>query len=336
MVVKLKKKKFDRVLVTSAWPYIHGIPHLGNIVGSLLPADVFARYCRLKGHKTIYVTGSDAHGTPTEVAAFKEGITPRELAYKNHIIVKKLFEQWGFNFDNYSITDSEINKSTTYSIFERLWKNGCILEEEMEQAYCEKCKRFLPDRWIEGECPHCKGLGRGDQCNDCGKVLTPKELKEPYCIICKEKNIVFKKTKHLFLDLPKFQKDIEKFVRQHPEWPENAKKFTLDFVKNLKKRPITRDIKWGFSVPLPWYKDKVFYVWFDAVLGYISATKEWCVKNKEKWEDWWKNPKTRVVQTLAKDNLVFHTIIWPSILIGTKDGYVLPDYIGQLIIGVIL
>ncbi len=331
MVMKLKKhgSKFNRILVTSAWPYIHGMPHLGNLTGSILPADVYARFCRLKGYKTIYVTGSDSHGTPIEVAAFKLGIEPKELAYENHAKIKKLFDKFDILFDNYSITDSETNKKTVYDFFEKLLKNGYISEKEIEMAFCKNCKRFLPDRWIEGVCPYCNGLGRGDQCNDCGRMLEPKQLIDPYCIVCKKKDIEFKNSKHLFLDLPKSKEELTAYVKKHKEWPENAKKQSLSFLKDIQPRCITRDIKWGFQVPLPWYEDKIIYVWFDAVLGYISAVKEFCEKNKENWEDWWKNKKTKVVQFLAKDNIIFHTLIFPGMLIGVKDKYILPDYVAS-------
>ncbi|MFQ6009826.1 MAG: methionine--tRNA ligase [Candidatus Aenigmatarchaeota archaeon] len=326
-MIGFAKKK--RVLVTSAWPYVHTLPHLGNLVGSILPGDVIARYFRLKGASTLYVTGSDVHGTPMEVEAFKKGVEPAELAEKNHKLVKELFEKWNIQFDNYTTTHTEWNKQTVYDFFERLWKNGYIKEGEIEQVYCKNDKRFLPDRWVEGTCPHCSGLARGDQCNDCGKLLDPKDLIDPYCIICKQKDLEFRKTQHLFIDLPKFRERIEKMLEKHKEWPDNAKNFTREFIKDLQTRPITRDLKWGFPVPLPWYKEKVFYVWFDAVLGYVSAVKEYCDKNKCNWEEWWKRKGTRIIQTLGKDNITFHTVIFPSMLMGTKARYNLPDYIAS-------
>ncbi|OYT43253.1 MAG: methionine--tRNA ligase [Candidatus Aenigmarchaeota archaeon ex4484_56] len=314
-------------LITSALPYIHGIPHLGNIIGSVLPADVYSKFCRLKGEKTLFICGSDSHGTMFEIAAKKEGITPEELVYRNHEKVKAIFSKFEIEFDYYGITHSETNRKFTYHIFKKLDENRYIKEKYIESAYCENCNLYLADRWIEGNCPYCNGLARGDQCDDCGKLLDIKEIIKPYCVLCKNK-IIFKKTKHLFFDLPKLEPKIKKFVKNSTGWSNLAKKETIGFLKQkLKERSITRDSNWGFKVPKKGYENKVFYVWFDAPIGYISFTEEWCEKNNENLEDWWKNENVRLVQFMGKDNTIFHTIIFPAMLIGCDEKWKLADRI---------
>jgi methionyl-tRNA synthetase len=313
-----------RKLITSALPYIHGIPHLGNIVGSVLPADVYSRFCRLKGEKVLYICGSDSHGTMFEIFAKKNKITPKELAYQNHEKVKELLSKFEINFDYYGITNSKTNEELTQHIFRKLDENGYIIEKEVENAYCKKCARFLPDRWVEGKCPFCGGLARGDQCDDCGKLMDVKEIIEAHCVFCKTK-IVFRKTKHLFLDLPKFEIELLNFVENSKGWSKLAKKETLGFLKQgLKPRAITRDATWGFKVPKKGYENKVFYVWFDAPIGYLAFTKEYC-KDEKEFENWWKNKDTELVQFMAKDNTVFHSIIFPAMLKGCRENWKLVD-----------
>ena len=313
-----------RKLITSALPYIHGTPHLGNIVGSVLPADLYARFCRLRGENILYICGSDSHGTMFEVFAKKNKTTPRELAFTNHEKVKDIFKKFELGFDYYGITDSETNEGLTQHIFKKLDENGYIIEEEVENAYCEKCSRFLPDRWVEGKCPFCGGLARGDQCDDCGKLITTQEIINPLCVFCKGK-ISFKKTKHLFLDLPKFDLELQDFIEKSKGWSKLAKKESLGFLKQgLKPRAITRDATWGFKIPKEGYENKVFYVWFDAPIGYLAFTKEYCNNNKE-FEKWWKNRDTELVQFMAKDNTIFHSIIFPAMLKGCKENWKLVD-----------
>jgi len=294
---------------------------LGNITGSILPADVFTRFCKLRGYDAIYVTGSDVHGTATEVAAKKAGLSPKEFSYQKHKEIKDfLIDKWNIDFTNYSITDSDENKKVTVENFNALYKNGYILEKEVEQAYCKKCKSFLADRYIEGKCPKCGGLARGDQCDDCGELLEAKDIIAPYCVVCKSKDVEFRKSKHLFIDLPKLKKEITNYVKSHPEWPDNAKNFSVNFLNKIEPRCITRDLKWGISVPLKGFKEKVFYVWFDNIQGYLSATYEAGKK------DWWFDKNTEIYEFIGKDNIVFHTIIFPAILIGSKLGYTLPTF----------
>lgn len=318
-------------LITSALPYIHGVPHLGNIVGSVLPADVYARFCRLNGEEVIFICGSDSHGTMFEVAAKEKGTTPKELVYQNHEDVKKIFEKFEVSFDHYGITDSEANKELTYHIFSRLLENGFLEEREVEGAYCPACKMFLADRWVEGKCPYCGGLGRGDQCDDCGKLLDPAEIISPECKNCKGK-IEFRKTRHLFFLLPKFEDWLKAWVENSTGWSKLAKNETLGFLKGgLKDRAITRDAKWGFRVPKPGYQDKIFYVWFDAPIGYLAFTKEY-LKNDREFEKIWKTNKereseTELVQFMGKDNTLFHSTIFPSMLYGCKENWKLADRI---------
>lgn len=316
-----------RKLITSALPYIHGIPHLGNMVGSVLPGDVYARFCRLRGENVLFICGSDSHGTMFEITAKKEGTTPEKLAYKNHEKVKEIFSKFELSFDYYGITDSKTNEELTRYIFKKLDENGYIIEKEVENAYCEKCNRFLPDRWVEGKCPFCGGLARGDQCDDCGKLMDVREIIEPHCVFCKTR-VVFKKTKHLFLDLPEFEPELLDFVEKGRGWSKLAKRETLGFLKHgLRPRAITRDATWGFKVPKTGYEDKVFYVWFDAPVGYLSFTKEWCIKNNQKFEEWWKSNETELVQFMGKDNTIFHTIIFPAMLLGCRENWKLADRI---------
>ncbi|PKM91943.1 MAG: methionine--tRNA ligase, partial [Euryarchaeota archaeon HGW-Euryarchaeota-1] len=268
----------ERILITSALPYIHGKPHLGNLVGSLLPADVYYRFTKLFGQKSIYICGSDSHGTMFEIAAKKAGISTRDFVYRSHEEVKEVLEKFEIKPTFYGITDSENTKKLTYEIFEKLDKNGYIFEQENEMFYCEDCRLYLADRWVEGECAHCGGLARGDQCDDCGQVVEIKEILNPTCIHCGGKSVIRKKLKDLYLDLPKIWKD-----KNLDAWLDtnNMDSFPLAITKGylntgLKPRPISRaGTNWGFPIPKKGFEDKVFYVWFDAPIGYIGITKDW-------------------------------------------------------------
>ena len=315
-----------KYLITSALPYTHGVPHLGNITGSILPADVYYKYIKyLAGKECIYICGSDEHGTALEIQAIKEGVPVEELADKFHKIVKESLEDFEFEFTHYGRTHSKYNKERTYDIFHKLRKNGHIFEKETTQAYCPKDKRFLPDRWVEGECPKCGGLARGDQCDSCGALLDPEDLINPRCKICNSK-VEFRKTKHLFIRLGDFEERLKNFIKER-HFSKNAEHESLSWIKEgLPSRCITRDTSWGFPVPLEGYEGKVFYVWFDAPIGYISITEEYFDQKGEyeKWKDYWLNPKdTVLVQFMGKDNILFHTIIFPAMLMGTGDDYVL-------------
>ena len=301
------------------------MPHLGNFVGSVLPADVYYKYVRMKGDDAIFICGSDQHGTPIELAAVKKKVEPEQLADEMHQTVKTLFEKYECTFTHYGKTHTNENKEVVYGVFHELYNNGYILETEDMQAYCNVDKRFLPDRFIQGTCPYCKARSaRGDQCDSCGRLLDPTQIIDPFCAVCEKSDITFKKVKNLALELNKLQEEVKAFVKKNSKnnWSKDAINKTLSMIKEgLKPRDITRNMKWGFQVPLAGYEHAVYYVWFDAVLGYIGITKEWSL---HRWGDYWQNEHTQLVQFLGKDNTVFHTIMWPAMLIGSKLGFVLP------------
>jgi len=317
-----------RYVITSALPYIDGVPHLGNLVGSILPADIMARFLRMKGEDVIFICGSDMHGSPMEVYAFKQGRDVKELAYEMHARIKKAIENFEISTDFWGHTDTEENRETTYEIFWALWKKGYIKEEEIVLPYCEGHKGFLSDRWIEGTCPYCGGHARGDQCDDCGAVLTPDQLIDPYCVYCGSKELTFKKTRQLLFDLPALREDLIKFYEERKKlWPEIARKETEKYLYQigLKPRSISRHLRFGFPVPLKGYEDQVFYVWFDAPIGYISITKQWAksIGDPDAWKRYWKDPDSFIVHYIGKDNIFFHTLFWPAMLIGS-GGWTLP------------
>lgn len=316
--------------MTAALPYVYSVPHLGNFVGSVLPADVYYKYLRMKGEDAIFICGSDQHGTPIELAAIKKKMEPKELADEMHNAVRSLFEKFGCTFSHYGKTHTPENKQVVYDVFNELFNNGFILETEDMQAYCNIDKRFLPDRFIQGTCPYCKTKSaRGDQCDNCGKLLEPVQIIDPFCAICEKSDITFKKVKNLALELNKLQSEVSAFVRKNSRnnWSKDSVNKTLSMIKSgLKPRDITRNMSWGFQVPLMGYGDSVFYVWFDAVLGYIGISREW---NAKRWRDYWQNEHTQLIQFLGKDNTIFHTIMWPAMLIGSKLGFVLPHTIKE-------
>ncbi|MEM3791293.1 MAG: methionine--tRNA ligase [Candidatus Micrarchaeaceae archaeon] len=314
-------------IITAALPYVYSIPHIGNLVGSVLPADVYFKYCTEKGEDAIFICGSDQHGTPIELEAIKRGVKPETLANEMHRKVMRLFKKFGCTFSKYGKTHSLENKATVYEIFRALLNNGFITEREEEQAYCENDKRFLVDRLIEGTCPFCKGNhARGDQCDDCGRLLNPREIIDPYCKICGKKDIVFKKTKNLAIELGKLSKEIEDLAEERKlHWSKNAYNKARSLIKEgLLPRDITRNMKWGFKVPMKGYEDHVFYVWFDALIGYIGITRS---LEKEDWVKYWKSEDSELIQFFGKDNIEFHTIMWPAILIGSRMGLVTPSRI---------
>lgn len=318
--------KLGKVLVASAWPYVNYMPHLGTLV-QVLSTDVAARYYRLKGEDVVMVSGSDEHGTPTEVEAVKVGISPKQLTDKNHAKIVELFKKWGFSYDNYTRTENPVHKEFVQKHLMRIYENGYIFTKETEMPYCEKCKRFLPDRFVEGKCPYCGYQpARGDQCDSCGRLLEPTFLLEPYCVICGSKPVI-KKTKHWYLDLSQFAKELEDYIKNNRQLPANARNFSLNWIKEgLKPRAITRDVKWGIPAPFPEAEDKTIYVWVEAVLGYVSATIEH-FRNRgkpEKWKEFWFNKEAKTIFFVGKDNIPFHTIIFPALLLASKEGYVLP------------
>ena len=306
-------------LITSALPYVNNVPHLGNIIGCVLSADVFARYCRSAGYNTLYVCGTDEHGTATEAKAIEEGLSPKEICDKYYAIHKKIYDWFNIKFDCFGRTSTEVHKELTQDLFKKLQANGWIVENEVEQMYDPEVKKFLADRFIVGTCPHCKyENARGDQCENCGKLLNAVDLINPKSKLSGASPVV-KKSNHMFLALDKMQPEIKEWVSDQQRdgfWTNNAVNITNAWLKEgLKERAITRDLKWGVPVPVKGYENKVFYVWFDAPIGYISITKS-C---RDDWEFWWKDHSVKLYQFMGKDNIPFHSILFPAIQMGSAD-----------------
>jgi methionyl-tRNA synthetase len=317
-----------RMLITSALPYVNNVPHLGNIIGCVLSADVFARFCRARGYETLYVCGTDEHGTATETKALEEGLTPKEICDKYHKIHKQVYEWFGCSFDAFGRTSTQTHHHITQDIFSRIFVNGFIKKGELEQTYCPKCDKFLADRFVEGTCPHCGyERARGDQCENCSKLLNPVELINSRCKTCGTKPVV-RKSGHLFLDLPGIGSELQRWTEKTSEdgfWLQNARTITgAWFTEGLKERCITRDLKWGVPVPLEGYENKVFYVWFDAPIGYISITAH---AFPDRWVQWWRSDDVKLYQFMAKDNIPFHTILFPATLLGTRDKWTMLHHI---------
>ena len=292
-----------------------------------MSADVAARYYRLQGFDVLMVSGSDTHGTPIEVEAMKEKISPKALTDRNHSKVSELFKKWAASFDNYTSTESPVHKEFVQNHLMKIYNNGYIFSQETQMLYCEHDQRFLPDRFVEGKCPNCGyEKARGDQCDICGKLIEPTTLIEPYCTICKNKPVT-KSTKHWYIDLSRFTEPLCKFLEENKQIPINAKNFSLNWIKEgLKPRAVTRDVEWGIPAPFPGSEGKTIYVWVDAVLGYVSATIEACqmVGEPEKWREYWFNKNSRTLYFIGKDNIPFHTIILPALLLASGEDYNLP------------
>lgn len=323
----------SKILITSALPYVNGVPHLGHLVGCLLPSDVYARYMRMMGHEVLYVCGTDEHGTPSEVGAAKEGMDVADYCLKYHNRHKEAYDAFNLSFDYFGRTSSEQNREITYHIFEQLDKNGLIEEESIKQIFSIDDNRFLPDRYVTGTCPYCGyDKARGDQCENCTKVLDPTELINPRSTISGSTNLEVRETKHLFLNLPKLEKQLAEWVKsKEPFWPDVAYSIAQKWLKEgLRPRCITRDLKWGFPVPKKGFEDKVFYVWFDAPIGYLGITKQWADEKpgERNWKDWWLDAKdVYYVQFMGKDNVPFHSISFPATLLGTGENWTKVDYL---------
>lgn len=318
-------------IVTSAWPYAHDVPHLGNLI-QLLSADIFTRFLRLKGENVILVSGSDEHGTPIEVKAIKAGKDPKDLTDEVHKKITSVLKGFNIKFDNYTRTHSRTHIKFVQDFYRKIYKNGYIFEKEEAVLYCEKDKLYLPDRFVEGICPYCDyKSARGDQCENCGKLLTPTELINAYCVVCGTPPIV-KSTRHFYFKLPEFERKLHRLIMASDTLTENAKKFSLNMIREgLVDRSITRSNKWGIPAPFPGSEELTIYVWFEAVLGYVSAVKEYFEKelgDPDKWREWWFNSDTNIAFFIGKDNIPFHTIIFPSLLMATHDPYSLRFYIG--------
>jgi methionyl-tRNA synthetase len=317
----------EHILVCVAWPYAKSSTHVGQIVGAYLPADTFARYHRMAGNKVLMVSGSDEHGTPILVDAEREGISPREFVARYHRQICEIWERLGIAWDLYTETGTENHYRITQDFFLTLYDKGYIFKDTMQSPYCPTDGRFLPDRYIEGTCPNCGYISaRGDQCDNCGHTLDPIDLIQPRCRLCgsKDSALEIRSTDHFFLDLPRLQEPLRAWLsegKQH--WRGNTLDFAMNWLKEgLRPRAITRDLDWGVPIPLDGYENKRIYVWFDAVIGYFSASVEWAERQgtPEAWKTWWvpgqSNPEVKSYYFIGKDNIPFHTIIWPAMLQG--------------------
>ncbi|MCI4352339.1 MAG: methionine--tRNA ligase [Thermoplasmata archaeon] len=308
-----------RIFIGLGWPYANGPFHIGHLAGAYLPGDIFARFHRLLGDEVLMVSGSDMHGTPTTYAAEKEGVHPQVIAERYHEINKTSFERLGVSFDLFTHTHTTIHERTTQELFLRQLQNGFIDRRSEENPYCPKDRRFLPDRYLVGRCPFCGNeSARGDECDRCGRILEPKQLLEPRCVVCGT-GAEFRPTEHFYLRLDKMQETLGHYLKDKDYWRGNVLAATRNFLEGgLKPRPITRDLTWGVPIPLDGYPSKRIYVWFEAVIGYLSASKEWAVRKgePEAWHRFW-DPEAPVRQYyfVGKDNIFFHTLLWPGILI---------------------
>ncbi|MDR2575683.1 MAG: methionine--tRNA ligase [Treponema sp.] len=341
-----------RRLITSALPYVNNVPHLGNLI-QVLSADAFARFCRLRSYETLYICGTDEYGTATETRAAEEGISPRELCDRYFLIHDDVYRWFNISFDKFGRTSTSIQTEVTQDIFRKLDAAGFITEKSIEQLYCGQCGRFLADRFIRGTCPNCgSDEARGDQCEACGKLLDPTDLKEPRCSTCGS-TPTMKPTSHLYIDLPVIKNKLRDWIKTASEkgfWANNAVQITQAWIRDgLRERAITRDLKWGIPVPKPGYENKVFYVWFDAPIGYISisgclgkdlaegfhdfarAVHKAHFPNWQKFVDyWWKSPdEVELFQFIGKDNIPFHTVIFPSSLLGSGDNWTMLHHISS-------
>ena len=319
----MEQKKFKRTTVTAALPYANGGVHIGHLAGVYVPADIYVRYLRLKKQDVIFIGGSDEHGVPITIRAKKEGCTPQDIVDRYHNMIKKSFEEFGISFDIYSRTTSKIHNKFASDFFKKLYDDGKLIEKTSKQYYDEEAHQFLADRYIMGECPHCHNPhAYGDQCEKCGQDLDPTELINPHSTISGSQPVL-KETKNWYLPLNEYQEWLKEWIlKDHKEWRPNVYgqcKSWLDM--DLQPRAMTRDLDWGIPVPVEGADGKVLYVWFDAPIGYISNTKELL---PDSWEKWWKDPETRLVHFIGKDNIVFHCIVFPTMLKAHGD-YILPD-----------
>ena len=328
-----QNKKYKRYTITSALPYANGPVHIGHLAGVYIPADIYARYLRLKGEEVLFIGGSDEHGVPITIKAKQEGVTPQQIVDKYHGIIKKSFEEFGISFDIYSRTSNKTHHETAAEFFTSLYNKGEFVVKTSEQLYDEENKQFLADRYVTGTCPHCNNdKAYGDQCEKCGSSLNATDLINPRSAL--SGNVpVMKETKHWYLPLDKYEGWLRKWILEdHKEWKTNVYGQCKSWIdQGLQPRAVTRDLDWGVKVPLKEAEGKVLYVWFDAPIGYISATKEWANQTtnnnqqpKREWEKWWKDSDTKLVHFIGKDNIVFHCIVFPSML-HAEGSYLVPD-----------
>ncbi|OON20474.1 methionine--tRNA ligase, partial [Opisthorchis viverrini] len=339
-VPKLPQSKSSgvrNILITSALPYVNNVPHLGNMIGSTLSASVFALYCDVAGYNVLSICGTDEYGTATEAKALSEHMTPRQICDKYHKLHCDIYSWFDIQFDYFGRTTTDKHQEIVQDLFQKLWENQYITEDTLEQLFCENCSKFLADRFVEGTCPFCKyDDARGDQCDKCGRLMNAIELKQPRCKTCQHSPVV-RSSKHLFLDLPKIESKLAAFVEQRAYnptslWTTNARTISSTWIRDgLRPRCITRDLNWGVPVPLEEYKNKVFYVWFDAPIGYLSITANYTPE----WRHWWQpTPKQisemgpiELFQFMAKDNVPFHAIIFPACLLAANAGHTLVQHL---------
>ena len=312
----------ERIFIGVAWPYANGPLHMGHIAGCYLAADIFARYHRMKGNQVLMVSGSDAHGTPITIRADQEGVEPDVVLDRYHALFLDTWERLGITFDLFTTTHTENHQRVVQDIFRKLQEQDYIYADTMLLAHCAGCTRFLPDRYVEGVCPHCRNeRARGDQCDACGHTLDPIDLIEPRCSICGD-TPDFRDSEHFFLRLSAFEQPLLNWIADKDHWRPNVANSTRGFLQGgLKDRAITRDLTWGVPLPLDGYDEKRIYVWFEAVIGYLSAAVEWAQLNgtPSAWEDFWKDPETKGYYFIGKDNIPFHSIIWPAMIMGYGD-----------------
>ncbi len=317
----------ETIGVFVAWPYANGDLHLGHVAGVYIPADTFARYHRLRGNRVLMVSGSDAHGTPITVAAEREGVTPEAIFKRYHRRFLETYQQLGISFDLFTHTHTANHFRVAQEIFRTLYEKGYIFTQTQTQLYCEYDRRFLPDRYVEGTCPYCGyPNARGDQCDHCGRTLDAIDLIDPRCRLCGQRPVP-RETEHFFFDLPAFTDRLLAYLERQTHWRPNVQHFVRNFIQDgLKPRPVSRDLEWGIPLPLPGYEHKVMYVWFEAVIGYLSASIEWALAEgqPEAWQAWWRDPGARGYYFIGKDNIPFHAIIWPAELMGYDESLNLP------------
>ncbi|MEN8006083.1 MAG: methionine--tRNA ligase [Candidatus Krumholzibacteriota bacterium] len=321
-------KKFTRTLVTSALPYANGEIHLGHLAGAYLPADIYVRFLRMRGEEVLYICGSDEYGVPITLTAEKEGISPKELVDRNHASIKKSFAGFGMSFDNFSQTSRDIHAETAQAFFEDLHGQGLFKQKTTDQYFSPTQKRFLPDRYIEGTCPRCKTEGaRGGECESCMATFSPTELIDPHSVL-DNSPLELRPTTHWFLPMGDWQDKLAAYIDDHPEWKDNVKQYCRGYFESgLQDRAMTRDLGWGVPVPLPDHEGKVMFVWFEAPIGYISSTREWAADqgDPEAWKTWWQDSETRLIHFIGKDNIFFHAMLFPAMLMAHSEDYVVAD-----------